>query len=102
MTDNQTTKAIDDAYRMLNKGPEALWPSTLEQAMCPDAAEIRRAVIDYMKVVEELFKIRGDGPCLAERSPSRDTECLEAFQRLDATGKALKAVVERLSKEQAP
>lgn len=55
-----------------------------------------KPVEEYMKAVAELFKMRKDGPALGERQPSQDSECLAAFQRLDHTGKELRAWVQSL------
>jgi hypothetical protein len=54
------------------------------------------AIDEFRAAVRELFALRKDGPCLAERAPSRDTDCLHAFQRLNDTGARLASITDKL------
>ncbi len=58
----------------------------------------RNAAREYLDAVQHLFALRTDGACLAERSPTKDTECLHAFQNLNYTGKRLKQCCDALDK----
>jgi hypothetical protein len=62
----------------------------------PTWPELRDAILTYKEVVAKLFAMRSDGPCLAERRPTQDTECLSAFQQLDAAGKVLQAMADAI------
>lgn len=56
--------------------------------------ELKNAALNYLEVVGEMFAIREDGPCYAERKPSKDTSCLAAFINLKNTGAELRRIID--------
>jgi hypothetical protein len=82
--------------------------TTGEPPKVPDALERQREILregtriavsaidEFREAVRDLFALRNDGPCLAERRPTQDSDCLMAFQRLNDSGARLAAIADKL------